>query len=315
MIALTLVATLGGPAAFTPSFTTQAAGISEQSSLQDRAEPPQHSTETYRGSFLDTSVEAVLRSNGTVLYPEDRVIGTFPDPSLGIGSLVTVQRASTVTIVDAGQSFTVRTWAPTVSELLHEQRRDLMGSDQVSPLANTFVSSGETVTVTRVSEVDMVIRQTIPIVTTYQDDPSQDKGTTQVAEQGSTGVLAQTFHVVRKNGVEVSRTPIAQKVEKPAITRKIVRGTRPKLLDKGAASFYQGVGAMTAASTTIPRGTQVVVTNESNGKSILVTIADYGPFVKGRVIDLSADAFAKLASLSSGVIHSVRVEKYYQPPS
>jgi len=46
-------------------------------------------------------------------------------------------------------------------------------------------------------------------------------------------------------------------------------------------------GALTAAHRTLPFGTMVRVTNRSNGRSVVVRINDRGPFVKGRVIDLT----------------------------
>ncbi len=48
--------------------------------------------------------------------------------------------------------------------------------------------------------------------------------------------------------------------------------------------------ALVAAHKTLPCGTKVTVTNNRNGKSVLVTIIDRGPFVKGRIIDLSLGA-------------------------
>lgn len=59
--------------------------------------------------------------------------------------------------------------------------------------------------------------------------------------------------------------------------------------------------AMTAAHKTLPLGSVVRVTNRATGKSIEVTINDRGPFVKGRIIDLSAAAAAKLGTKRSGV--------------
>src|SRR5215831_13230290 len=44
---------------------------------------------------------------------------------------------------------------------------------------------------------------------------------------------------------------------------------------------------MTAAHRTLPFGTRVRVTNAANGRSVVVRINDRGPFVKGRVLDLS----------------------------
>jgi len=49
-------------------------------------------------------------------------------------------------------------------------------------------------------------------------------------------------------------------------------------------------GAMTAAHRTLPFGTKVTVVNHRNGRSAVVRINDRGPFVRGRVIDLSPAA-------------------------
>jgi rare lipoprotein A len=45
--------------------------------------------------------------------------------------------------------------------------------------------------------------------------------------------------------------------------------------------------ALTAAHRTLPFGTKVRVTNKKNGRAVLVTINDRGPFIRGRVIDLT----------------------------
>lgn len=65
-------------------------------------------------------------------------------------------------------------------------------------------------------------------------------------------------------------------------------------------------GALTAAHKTLPFGTKVRVTNRKNGRSVVVTITDRGPFVRGRVIDLTpagahALGFNGLASVSLAV--------------
>lgn len=57
---------------------------------------------------------------------------------------------------------------------------------------------------------------------------------------------------------------------------------------------------LTAAHKTLPFGTRVQVTNTANGKSVVVRINDRGPFVKGRIIDLSRAAAELLDMLESG---------------
>lgn len=59
--------------------------------------------------------------------------------------------------------------------------------------------------------------------------------------------------------------------------------------------------AYTAAHPTLPFGTIVRVTSKSNGKSVDVRINDRGPFVRGRVIDISRAAAAEIGLLSQGV--------------
>ena len=59
--------------------------------------------------------------------------------------------------------------------------------------------------------------------------------------------------------------------------------------------------AMTAAHRTLPFGTRVLVTNIRNGKQVEVVVNDRGPFVRGRVIDLTQAAFARIEDVQRGV--------------
>jgi rare lipoprotein A len=84
---------------------------------------------------------------------------------------------------------------------------------------------------------------------------------------------------------------------------------------KGIASFYGYDGSgnqtasgerfnpegMTAAHRSLPLGTQVRVTNTRNGRSVVLRINDRGPYIKGRIIDVSAGAARLLGMIGSGV--------------
>jgi len=59
--------------------------------------------------------------------------------------------------------------------------------------------------------------------------------------------------------------------------------------------------AMTAAHKTLPMGTKVRVTNKRNGKSVILKITDRGPYIKGRVIDVTKGAAKELDLLHRGV--------------
>ena len=88
----------------------------------------------------------------------------------------------------------------------------------------------------------------------------------------------------------------------------VLEEEKPKEEHTGAASWYYA-GEKTAAMNIFNIGDKVKVINAANGKSCVVTIDGRGPFVHGRIIDLSNDSFSDIASLSEGVIN-VRVEKY-----
>jgi len=60
--------------------------------------------------------------------------------------------------------------------------------------------------------------------------------------------------------------------------------------------------ANSAANRYLPFGTRLRVTNESNGRSVIVRINDRGPYVSSRSLDLSYGAFSSIASPSRGEI-------------
>jgi rare lipoprotein A len=59
--------------------------------------------------------------------------------------------------------------------------------------------------------------------------------------------------------------------------------------------------ALTAAHRSLPFGTKVKVENLKNGRSVVVRINDRGPFIAGRIIDLTKGAATRLGFIKSGV--------------
>ncbi len=68
-----------------------------------------------------------------------------------------------------------------------------------------------------------------------------------------------------------------------------------------ASGGWFNPNAMTAAHKTLPFGTRVRVTNLNNGRSVTVTINDRGPYIRGRVIDLSRAAASAVGMTGSGI--------------
>jgi rare lipoprotein A len=81
---------------------------------------------------------------------------------------------------------------------------------------------------------------------------------------------------------------------------------------KGADGTVYDQNAMTAAHLTLPLGTLVRVTNLANDQSVVVRITDRGPFVHGRIIDLSLAA-AKATGVYRAGVAKVRVEAFAGP--
>ncbi len=87
--------------------------------------------------------------------------------------------------------------------------------------------------------------------------------------------------------------------------------TVPASAQCGGASWYalgsrtasgerMNPSAMTAAHRTLPFGTKVRVTNKRNGKTVVVRINDRGPFIRGRILDLSKGAARELGFINAG---------------
>ncbi len=96
---------------------------------------------------------------------------------------------------------------------------------------------------------------------------------------------------------------------------------RVDYFEEGIASYYSddfegkltasgevfSQSGLTAAHPTLPFGTLVKVTNLENGNSVVVKINDRGPFIQGRIIDLSKTASQKLGFFGKGLA-KVKVE-------
>jgi rare lipoprotein A len=121
------------------------------------------------------------------------------------------------------------------------------------------------------------------------------------------------------NGTAVTDSPSAAEP-------KIPEGTAVISTESGLASWYgppynhrrgsngeiYDMNAMTAAHKTLPLGSIVRVTNANNGLSVVVRITDRGPFIPGRVIDLSLAAARKIDVWRAGVA-PVRLEVMETP--
>jgi rare lipoprotein A len=101
---------------------------------------------------------------------------------------------------------------------------------------------------------------------------------------------------------------------KPKADKPVALLDTQRVIGSGRASFYASefhgrrtasgarfdMHALTAAHRTLPFGSRVRVTNERNGRSVVVTINDRGPFHDSRIMDVSRAAAERLAMVNAG---------------
>ncbi|MEH2290779.1 septal ring lytic transglycosylase RlpA family protein [Nostoc sp.] len=113
---------------------------------------------------------------------------------------------------------------------------------------------------------------------------------------------------------EIANLPVRLPVSIPKLPQQIAVGViRATLIGMASYYGYDGSGnrtasgqrfnpeEMTAAHRSLPFGTQVRVTNTRNGRSVVLRINDRGPYIRGRIIDVSAGAARILGMMGSGV--------------
>jgi rare lipoprotein A len=114
----------------------------------------------------------------------------------------------------------------------------------------------------------------------------------------------------RQAAIEQPRRPVATASVVRRVPQPEVSTTQGK--SNGIASFYwQGTktasgekfdpSELTAAHPTLPFGTRLRVTNQHTGRSVTVRVNDRGPYVPGRVVDVSYSAAQQLGMVGRGV--------------
>jgi rare lipoprotein A len=242
-----------------------------------------------------------------------------------------------VTVTHDGSSSDVFSTAATVGELLAGLGITLDGDDEVTPPSDA--PPGRAVTVVRVDVTRVTEDRVVPVPKELRDDPSLPKGATRVDADGSPGLERVVFEVIRRNGVVAARRQVSSQVVTPAGPRVVIVGRGggrgaptgadgdvplklraaaeaasgatgsaglPGGRQEGGASWYH-YKAGTCAHRSLPKGTVVTVTNVATGRSATCTVADRGPFVAGRIIDLDRSVFLAIAESGQGVVR-VRIE-------
>jgi rare lipoprotein A len=141
-----------------------------------------------------------------------------------------------------------------------------------------------------------------------------------IAGAASLAACAQSPYHSQQSGLRsTTRQASIEQPRRPVAVASVVRRKpapeptgESKGTSNGVASFYwQGTktasgekfnpGELTAAHPTLPFGTKLRVTNTHTGRSVTVRVNDRGPYVPGRVVDVSYSAAQELGMINQGV--------------
>lgn len=255
-------------------------------------------------------VRGALRELGIEPSMKD-VIQPSPASKLTDGSIILYRPAARVLVRVGGHTRRLATTTPRVKGVLAELGISLGRLDRVRPHLLAKVDRGDTIVVERVRRTVVAQRVHVPYRTVTKRTRNLDFGRKRLVRGGRPGLQRVRYRVTFVDGSPESRVVIGSKMIRRPINRVVLVGARPPRVARcvcskgsaiGGASWYHRSDGLTAAHRTLPFGTIVRVENLENGRVVNVRIADRGPFIDGRVIDLSDDAFRRVASLGEGVI-------------
>src|SRR3989344_3736126 len=182
-----------------------------------------HPTEVFSVVYQANSLPEAFQAAGVDYFPEDKV-SYFPDPNLGIGTVITVQRALPITVVDGRKSRTLRTWQNTVGDLLKEKKIELGNDDKIVPTIVTNLTKNMTLTITRVARTNVTETEIVPYQTKIEKDYNQFVGGQTVLKSGQNGQLEKTYLLIREDGELISKTLISTKTTITAVTAVVRQG-------------------------------------------------------------------------------------------
>ncbi len=263
----------------------------------------------YAFSTRQKTVADFLMENKIILSEFDEIIPKRDAP-LFPGSQIEIRRALKITFAVDGKNIAGHALTRSIRDTIAENNITLGRLDQTVPSLNSLPTDNLKIVITRINVEEKIIPEEINFKTIEKTDAKLSWREKKVQQKGEKGIKEVKYKITYKNGKEISRVILEKNITKEPITEIVVQGTYMDLgkAAKGQGTWYAWKGGLFAASTTIPRGSFVKVTNLANSKSVVVEINDYGPQGKGRIIDLDKVAFAKIASLGAGVI-GVKVER------
>lgn len=264
----------------------------------------------YQTTTTATTIEDFFKEKELAIYSRDLVMPDLErEIEPGLVVFVTTNRKMMVEV--DGETREVNTIKKTIEKMLKEENIKLNPFDEIQPSLENLTKQDLEVVIVRVEKKNIKEEEKIDYKTLTKEDKKLKWKVVKTKQEGEAGLREVEYQLVYKDGEMVSKTKLSSKIIKEPQPEIIVEGRKIEVIStqRGRASWYAFTGEMKCASVRYPRGTWLRVTNQENGKQIIVQVNDYGPDPgTGKVIDLDKVAFAELANVWQGVIE-VKIEE------
>ncbi len=167
----------------------------------------------------------MLEKERILVFPEDHV-NFFPDPTLGLGSRISISRATEIRLNDNGKWATYRTWGKTVDDFIREKELDVSQFDMVGPSRESLVENGMMIEITRANDGIQVEHQYSPFNVVIKDDPNLPDGKVHIKQNGVNGDRQLTWRVVKMQAGEIKRELLEDKNVNAPVDKIVMRGIK-----------------------------------------------------------------------------------------
>ncbi len=253
-----------------------------------------------------TVAESLKKAN--IPLGERDIIEPSPDTKLTNDVTVRITRKLRINLVDAGEVSEQWVTPGNVGQALEKLKIAVNPGDQVAPEPGTAVKSGDTIEISRYSDKYIEESIKVPFKLERRNDTSMEKGTTRVLRKGQDGLIQKTVKITYRNGKEINREVMGEKVVREPVAKVVAYGTvTVKEVSRGgqirfdralsmtatayshtgnntASGIYPYRGAVAVDPTVIKLGTRLYVEGYGYAKAL-----DIGSAIKGNRIDLFFD--------------------------
>lgn len=198
--------------------------------------------ETRSAWTTENTVAAILEKAEIELTQHDKVSPAL-DETVDEDTVIDVEKAYEVTIVDGGKDKKVWSTSTTVADFLKQHSIELSKLDRVEQELDELVLPNSKVEVVRVEKVTDVVEDAVKYAVETKKDSSLLKGSEKLVQKGQNGLVEKTYEVVKENGKEVKRELKEEKVVKEPTQQILAVGTKTVV-----ASVSRGTATKQAAA-------------------------------------------------------------------